>query len=160
MSTLYELTSEYQALLELAEDPDADPQALADTLEGLDGEIEVKADNYARVIRQIEADNAGIKAEIDRLTRRLKTGDASVKRMKAALQTSMEATGKVKFKTPFFNFSIRKYPASLVIDGEVPEMFMTQPEPIINKTAIKDAIKQGHEFEFAHLEQSSGLSIR
>ena len=160
MSTLYELTSEYQALLELAEDPDADPQALADTLEGLEGEIEVKADNYARVIRQIEADNAGIKAEIDRLMRRLKTGDASVKRMKAALQTSMEATGKTKFKTQFFNFSIRRYPASLVIDGEVPEAYMVQQDPVVNKTAIKDAIKAGKEIPFAHLEQSSGLSIR
>ena len=42
MSTLYELTNEYMALLEMAEDPDIDPQAFADTLEALGGELESK----------------------------------------------------------------------------------------------------------------------
>lgn len=56
MSTLYELTADFQNLLMLAEDPDTDPQAFADTLEGIEGELEDKADNYARVIRNLEAD--------------------------------------------------------------------------------------------------------
>ena len=34
MQTLYELTNEYMMLLEMAEDPDVDPQAFEDTLEG------------------------------------------------------------------------------------------------------------------------------
>lgn len=48
MSTIYELTEDYLRLLELAEDPDTDPEAFADTLEGLDGEIEIKAEGYAK----------------------------------------------------------------------------------------------------------------
>jgi hypothetical protein len=44
MSTIYELTEDYLRLLELAEDPDTDPEAFADTLEGLEGEIEIKAE--------------------------------------------------------------------------------------------------------------------
>ena len=31
MSTIYELTEDYLRLLELAEDPDTDPEAFADT---------------------------------------------------------------------------------------------------------------------------------
>ena len=54
MSTLYELSADYQKLLELAEDPDTDAETLADTLEALGGEIEDKADNYARVMKSME----------------------------------------------------------------------------------------------------------
>ena len=64
--TLYELTGQYLELLDMAED--ADPEVFADTLEGIDGEIEDKADNYAKVIRTLEGDVQSVKSEIDRLT--------------------------------------------------------------------------------------------
>ena len=47
MATLYELTEEYRQLLEMMEDDSVDPEVLQDTLEGVDGEIEAKADNWA-----------------------------------------------------------------------------------------------------------------
>ena len=43
MASLYELTDDYLALLEMAEDPDMDEQALKDTMEGIEGVIEIKA---------------------------------------------------------------------------------------------------------------------
>lgn len=52
--TLYELTEDYMNLLELAEDPDIDEQAFMDTLDGIEGAIEIKAENYAKVMRQLE----------------------------------------------------------------------------------------------------------
>ena len=54
MSTLYELGNEYEQLLMIAEDPDVDPQVLADTMEALEGEIEKKADGCARAFRKCE----------------------------------------------------------------------------------------------------------
>lgn len=50
MATLYELTEEYRQLLEMMEDDTVDPEVLQDTLEGVDGEIEAKADNCAKEI--------------------------------------------------------------------------------------------------------------
>ena len=48
MSTLYEITGDYLCLLEMLEDEgNLDPQAFADTLDGIEGEFEIKADNYA-----------------------------------------------------------------------------------------------------------------
>ena len=55
MSTLYELTQDYQALLEMMEDTE-DAQVVIDTLEGVEGEIEIKADGYAKVMRQLEGE--------------------------------------------------------------------------------------------------------
>ena len=37
----------------MLEDEEIDEQMILDTLEGLDGEIEIKADNYAKLIRNI-----------------------------------------------------------------------------------------------------------
>ena len=39
MSTLYQLTEAYQELLSMALDPDTDPEALADTMEAIEGEF-------------------------------------------------------------------------------------------------------------------------
>ena len=44
---LYELTEQFLALQELAYDPEVDEQTFQDTMEGLWGEIEDKADGYA-----------------------------------------------------------------------------------------------------------------
>lgn len=162
MNTLYELTSEYLQLLEMAEDPDVDLQTIADTMEAIGGEIEDKADGYARVMKQIEANAAGIKAEIDRLTARKTSMENNVKRMKESLQAAMEATGKKKFKTALFSFNIQKNPASLKIDDPeaVPESFLVPQPPKVDSAAIKDALKAGAVYDFAHLEQGESLRIR
>ena len=165
MSTLYQLTDDYMELLELAEDPDTDPQAFADTLECIEGAIEDKADGYAMVIRQIMADVAGLKAEIDRLTARKRTGENAIERMKEALQYAMQTTGKTKFKTQLFSFGIRKNPASVVIDAanvrDFPEQYVIESEPVLDKKALKDALKAGEDMTgLCHLEQSESLSIR
>ena len=162
MSTLYELTNDYLTLLDMAEDPDIDEQALIDTMEGIEGEIEIKADGYARVMKQLEATSANLEFEEKRLMNRRKTIDRNIKRMKQALQDAMVATGKPKFKTDLFSFMIRKNPASVVIDREtcIPPEFLIPQDPKIDKKAIKAAIDRGDDITFAHLEQGESLIIR
>lgn len=162
MSTLYELTNDYLTLLDMAEDPDIDEQALIDTMEGIEGEIEIKADGYAKVMKQLEATSANLEYEEKRLMNRRKTIDRNIKRMKQALQDAMVATGKPKFKTDLFSFTIRKNPASVVIDREtcIPPEFLIPQDPKIDKKAIKAAIDRGDDITFAHLEQGESLIIR
>ena len=165
MSTLYQLTTDYEALLTLAEDPDTDPQAFADTLEGLTGEIEDKADNYAKVLRMLDGDAQAIRDEERRLKARREAIENNIKRMKSALQYAMQVTGKVKFKTALFSFGIRKNPPSVVIDTanvrDFPDEYIIESEPILDKKALKDALKAGENLSgLCHLEQSESLSIR
>lgn len=162
MSSLYELTEQFQELLSMALDPDTDPEALADTMEAIDGEIEVKADGYAKVMRNLEADASAIKAEIARLTERKKHIEANVDRMKRSLETAMRLTGKTKFKTSLFSFNIQKNPASLKIDNpdRIPAEFLIPQEPKVDSAAIKKELKEGAVFDWCHLEQSEGLRIR
>lgn len=162
MSTLYQLTGEYQELLSMALDPDIDPEALSDTMEGIEGEIEDKADGYAKVMRNLEADVSAIKAESTRLAERKKRIEASIDRMKKALENSMRLTGKTKFKTSFFSFGIQKNPPSLKIDNpdRVPEEFLIPQEPKIDTTAIKKELKEGTIYDWCHLEQGESLRIK
>ena len=163
--TLYELTEDYMNLLELAEDPDIDEQAFTDTLEGIDGALEDKADGYAKVIRTLEGDAAACDAESKRLRNKKQTIENNIRRMKAALQYSMQATGKTKFKTALFSFGIQKNPAAVVIDEgyieNIPDRFLIPQDPQIDKKAIKEALKAGEDLEgIAHLEQTESLRIR
>ena len=162
MSTLYELTEAYQELLSMALDPDTDPEALADTMEAIDGEIEVKADGYAKVMKTLDADVSAIKAEIARLTERKKSIETNIDRMKRALESSMRATGKTKFKTSLFSFNIQKNPASLKIDNpdRIPAEFLIPQDPMIDKVGIKMELKEGVVYDWCHLEQSESLRIR
>lgn len=164
--TLYELTNDYQNLLEMAEDPDIDPVVLADTMDAIEGEIEIKADGYARIIRQMEADAAALKAEADRITNRRRVIENNIRTMKNRLEDAMIATGKVKFKTELFSFGIQKNPARVVIDDptKIPAGFLIPQEPKIDTAAIKNSLKDADEQSFwegvAHLEQDSSLRIR
>lgn len=165
MATLYELTDDYLTLLEMAEDPDMDEIAFLDTMEGIEGAIEDKAENYAKVIRTLEGDAAACDAESKRLRNKKQTIENNIKRMKAALQMAMEATGKRKFKTQLFSFNIQKNPAAVVVDEQyienIPERFLVRKDPEINRKAIKDAITAGEDLEgIAHLEQTESLRIR
>ena len=160
--TLYELTSDFLRLLELAEDPDIDAEAFEDTLEALEGDIEVKADGYAKVITSVKGDIAMLKEEIDRLSSRKRVMEGNVKRMTEALTNSMVATGKVKFKTELFSFNVQKNPPSLVVSDEslVPEEFRIPQPDKIDTAGIKAAIKGGAEFDWAYTTQSESVRIR
>ena len=165
MANIYELTQDYLRLLEMAEDPELDPEVIADTFEGIEGELEIKAENYAKVMKNLEGDIAALKAEEERLAKKRKAIENNIKRMKGILQEAMELTGKTKFKTDLFSFGIQKNAPSVVIDAadirDIPEDYLKFKEPEVDKTAIKNAINAGVNFEgLAHLEVSQSLRIR
>ena len=162
MSSLYELTNDWLQLMDMLEDG-ADEDVINDTLEGLDYEIEQKADGYARVIRNLEADAAGLKTEIDRMTDRKRVIENNITRLKKNLQEAMEMTGKVKFKTDLFSFNIQNNTPSVVIDNidDIPREYVVLQEPKIDKKKIAADIKAGVNLSyFAHLEQSRSLRIK
>ena len=161
MATLRELTEEWLALYEMADAGEFPEDVLKDTLEGLEGELEIKADGYADVIFQIRADVAMLKAERDRIDGRIKALTGNEGRLMEGLQGAMVTTGKTKFKTLLHSFGIQKNPASVVLTSEdIPKEWLIAQEPKIDKAGIKKALQEGETFEFAHLEQTESLRIR
>ena len=117
---LYDLTDEFLQLQQMLEDPDMDTQVINDTLEAVEGEIEVKADGYAKIIRNMEGTIAAIKAEQEKLANKKSLLESSIKRLKDNLQAAMVAIGKTKFKTDLFSFGIQKNGGALPVIVDVP----------------------------------------
>lgn len=164
MSTLYELTGDYMKLLEMAEDPEVDLETLNDTLEGLEGEIEIKAENYAKVIKQLEGDASTIETEEKRLQAKRKAIENNIATMKNHLENAMRTTGKTKFKTDLFSFNIQKNPPSARVNEEmmdkIPLEYLVFPEPKVDKKKVLEELKNGAEFEWAEISQGESLRIR
>lgn len=160
--TIYELTAEYAAVLAMASDPEIDPQVIMDTLEAIGGEIELKAENTAKVLKQLESDAATLKAEAERLTERRKVIENNISNIKERLYCAMKSTGKEKFKTALFSFSIAKNPVKLVIDNEsaIPKKYYVPQPAKLNAAQLRDDLKAGAVRKYAHLEQSERVNIR
>lgn len=166
MANLYELETEYKMLLDMAEDPECDQQAIVDTLEGLEGEIAQKACGYAKVIRQLEADSKALKEEAKRFSDRAVVAENNAKRLKEAMKNAMEVMNMKEIDAGLFKLKLAgnggKKP--LIIDAEVPEEFFK-----VVKVEDNDAIRahlerleqDGVECAWAHLgERGTHLTIK
>jgi hypothetical protein len=168
MASLYELTGDYAKFAEIAQqgDLDDDMQAmLDDALANLADDIEVKLENYAKVIKNFESDIEGLKKEEDRLAGKRKTLENRVKSMKTAMRDAMIATGKLKVKGDLFSFTVRNNAPSVVMDvnyiEDVPEKYLIAQEPKIDRKLLAEDIKSGADLEgIAHLESSQSILIK
>lgn len=111
---LVDLVGEWKQVAEMSLDPEVDQQVIADTLEAIEGEIEVKAVGYAKVIRKIEFEKAAISARkayvkdiLKELTAMEDNCDNRVNWLKENLKAGMIAVGKEKFKTDTLSFNVR-----------------------------------------------------
>lgn len=163
--SLYELTESYQILMDMVYDPEVDEQTVRDTMEGLWGEIEDKADGYAKILMGMKADMETLKEEELRLNARRKALEARSQWLKDNLEANMRAIGKTKFKTALFSFNIQKNGGlqPLVIDGlidDIPGRFLIQQAPIPNNDAIRKLLEE-KQVDWAHLEpRGESLRIR
>lgn len=155
MSALYEITGDYLRLLDMLEEGDEiDRRTILDTLEGIEGEFEEKADNYARIIRDLESEARKYKDEADRMQEKARALSNNGKKMRACLYESMKATEKTKFKTELFSFCIRKNggkrPVRLIDGKRVPKRYMKM---VPDDEAIREALESGEKLRFAVLEE-------
>ncbi|HEY8880392.1 MAG TPA: siphovirus Gp157 family protein [Roseateles sp.] len=164
MTALYVIANEYRDAASKLAELDLDEQTIADTLESLSGDLEVKAQNVALMVRCFEADAANCKQWAKDANDRAKAIEARAERMRQYLADNLEACGIEKVEGPGVAISFRKSSA-VVIDGEdlIPAEFMRTkpaPAPEPDKKAIADAIKAGQAVPGAHVEQRKSLQIR
>lgn len=162
MASIYDLTDEWKQIQEMSEDPSIDPKLIADMLESIGGEIEEKAERYAEVMANLEADIGPIEKEINRLYTKKTVLLRNIDDMKRRLCDAMMETGKTKFKNELHSFSVQKTPPRVVIkeDAEIPEKYLIPQNPKIDKKQIAADLKAGQEMDFAHLEQGQTVRIR
>ena len=159
MSTLYELSEKYKGLLEVADQ--VDQEVFESTLESLDDAIEDKAESYAIIDKELEAQEDKFAKEIKRLQERKKAISNNRKRLKEDLLNGMKMTGKERFKTELFSFWIQKNPARLVIKDEklIPKKYYVKQADKLDTVSLKkDATNE--EVSGVTIEQSEGVRFR
>ena len=163
MKPLYEID---QAILDCV-DLETGEILDAEKLDALQMEREQKLEGVAMWVKDLKAEAEAVKAEADRLTARKKALDNKIDGLKNWL---LYALNGEKLKTARCNV-YQTHSQKVVIDDEkaLVDMLMTSPfgekflrvkEPEIDKNALKDSMKQGYEYEFAHLEQTESVVIK
>jgi len=162
-ATLYELTETFKEIQAMAQDDNADEQAFLDTLDSINWQedFEEKCDNYVMVIRNTEvaigADDgqiAAIEKVLEEVKKSKQAKENKIKRMKESLCKAMIAVDRTKFKSSRFSYWTQKTSEVVITDeANIPFEFMTVPKPTISKTKIKDALKNGEQLSFAHIEE-------
>ena len=159
-TTMLDLTGQYLELLELASDPDVDPDAVKDTLEALTGEIEVKADSYAVVMKSLKNKIALFKAEYKRLKDAADRMQSNYDNMLQTIKGAMEAMGITEIQGQYNGFKIvgNGGVQPLKITGDVPESY-TKVTISPDNEKIRKALEEGKKLDFAYLEER-GTNLR
>lgn len=166
--SLFQIASEYRHITDVLMDSGADEQTLTDTLEAEAWPLELKAQNYGFVIRNLQATAASIKEAEKQMADRRKAIEKRAEALVERLKTGLEIAGVQKLDTPYFALTIKKNPPSVDVwdERQIPAEFMRTPEPppppapVPDKAAIKEAIKAGRDVPGAQLAQGLRLEIK
>ena len=165
--SLYTLAAQYQQDFMRLADLDLDSETVADTLDGMDGELEVKAANVAMFLRGLDATEAGMAAARDEMeARRVSVGKRAAA-MRAYLLSAMTLTGILKVESPCIKITVQNNPVSVDIFelGLLPAFYMRTPEPkppvaAPDKAFIKAALENGEDVPGSRLVRSQKLVIK
>jgi len=165
---LYEIGSEIYNAIELYNHVETDEElrAIEEKLNGLQVSFDDKCISIAKHIRNTEATEEALTAEINRLTARRQTIRGRVEWFKGYIKRSMEATNTQKIESDLFRISIRKNGGDpkVFIDDEskIPDSYKrTIPESkVVEKDRIVEAWKNGIGVDGARVERGTHLSIK
>jgi len=159
---LYELVENYNNILELIENPDIPADILEKSLSEINEGIEAKAENIAKIIKNIEAEIEGFKQEEKRLSEKRKPLENKIKSLKSYIEESMRTTNKLKFKSKLFSFNIQNNaPSVSILDNNIiPKEYFIEQQPVLDKRKLLTDLKEGLKIEGAEVQQTSSLRIR
>ena len=166
--TLFEIAQEFRHITDVLMDAGCDEQTLTDTLEGEAWPLEIKAQQYAFVVRNLEATAAAIKDAEAAMKKRRESLEKRAAYLAERLKTGMEIAGVIKLDCPHFAISIKKNPPSVDIwdEKQIPAKFMRTPEPlpppvaVPDKKAIKAAIDAEENVPGAKLARGTRIEIK
>jgi|GEM_PF-3341378 len=161
---LYELKYSYLKLQELIENDEATIEELADTIESIEDLIDIKAENYARIITQQNYNIQALESEIKRMQNRKDTLENKVKWLKDNLKEAMIATKKDKIKTDMFSISVcnNSQPSLEVADESlIPEKYYkTETITKLDSTLLKEDLNSGQAIYGVKLNRGKHIRIR
>ena len=171
---LFGLTTAYQNLLELA----AEGEDFSAAIDELRGDIAEKAENYAFVIKALEAEEDAIKETVKELQAKVQHRANAVERIKNHLKAGLEDAGIDKVKGRVYTVALQNSPPSVeVLDVmqcpavwlrasvtlpylELPESLREQASIIVDKKAALEAWRDGDAGDGVAIIQNRHIRIR
>ena len=125
-------------------------------------ELETKAVDYGYVIKAFDDEIDIIEREIERLEERKAYVKKNKERMKTIVGSAMEEFGISKIKSETLQLSFRKSESVDIFDESlIDEKFKkVKTEISLDKTAIKNAIKNGEDVQGAKIVEKNNLQIK
>lgn len=148
LPVLWRLSEEFNNLIALLEDPEADPVEVEAEMQRVAGDIRVKAGGVAVVIRALEGLSEFQKAEGQRLSAKAKATQGHADRLRDYAKRCLAEIGEERIETGTFTLAIRVNPPSVeVLDAAaVPNEYQrTKIEVSVDKRAILEAFKKDGE---------------
>ena len=144
--------------------------ALFDTIDSVDGELNDKLANCGSFIKQLTAEAGALDDEIKSLRERSAAKKREIERMKQYIMSCMDAVGCSKIDEPLAKLSIRNNPESVSVANEREFIHWAQThnrddllkyaDPEIKKTAIKVEINSGKELPGCALIRTRSLTVK
>ena len=166
--TLYEISDNYLQLLAAIEAGDIPEEAISDTLEAVEGELDDKIDNIACYIKSLRAEAEIIKAEEHNLAARRKAKESKAERLAEYLSDAMQRSNKTKLETARNKISFRRSYGTRITDEEAFIEWAEQNAPdAIKKTVtvkpvlavVKELCKTTN-LPFAVVEETQNIQIK
>ena len=173
--SIYNISANYRALFDTfdnAEDlTDEEIEAYFDTLEGIEDEFDIKAENIACYIKSLKGDVDLIDEEIEALKRRKQVKENLINRLKKMLVENMQRIKKKKIDRPRAKLTLKNNAEQAHFTDEKAflkwaeeqdkaELINISIKHTISKTAVKDALQNGEELPGAWLEKSVSVIIK
>ena len=153
---LYEITDIYLNLENIDDEIDI-TAALAE----VDGELEDKLENIAKLIRNLEAKAKAYEDEEKRLKTQKQAAKNRIESLKRYVKGNLETIGKDKVEAGIFKWSLQNGPGRVEITDEtkIPdEYFVKVIKPL--RSEIKKAIEEGVITEGAEIVRGKSLRLR
>lgn len=170
-TTLYEISDVYKDFISAVENGEIeDPQAIADTLDGIQQEFDAKVENIACLYKSMSAEAEAIETEAKALAARAKYKRNVCERMRQYVASNMLAVGQAKYESPRARLSFRKsesleitdegkLAASLSIAG-ADDLLTVETVRKFDKAGIKKAVKEGAVLYGCEIITNQNLQIR
>lgn len=158
---LFNIQQQYLSLANQLSEGEVTPE-LEQELAINESQLQEKAVNYGYVIKQLGHEVNAVNEEIKRLTDIKKRNEKAIERMETAISNAMQLYGIEKVDSSFLKLSFRKSESVEIVNEAqlAPEYLTTKTTTAPNKTAIKEAIKQGVEVEGAVLVTNKNLQLK
>jgi len=157
MTTLKDLADMLNDLVQLEGELDA--ETYSNTLEGVEGAFEVKAEKCVYAIDALNRRAALMRHQLNTFRHRIATVERNADYLREYLKHNLIAIGKRKLETPAFTLKLRKSErVHIEHEPDIPSQLMrVKKEP--DKAAIKKQLKAGEHVPGAHIEVADSLII-